>query len=186
MISRRPAKDTRESTSQHTMPYHHYLQTPAFSSTHVRSLTPIFRQSATQVCSTTLYSHLDLRICPQLRDIWLAQADAHTRDSSTTSPRVDALMWLSRATLDIIGLAGTPYFLTSLLSLISPPGFGYNFNSVQNAASGTPVENELANAFSIIFSTARKFRTITVLQVWFPFLRIFVCGFTLYITSPHP
>jgi hypothetical protein len=47
-------------------------------------------------------------------------------------------------------------------------------------------ENELARAFGIIFSTARKFRAITILQVWFPFLRRFVSNCFLAIPSPHP
>ncbi|KII86568.1 hypothetical protein PLICRDRAFT_113427 [Plicaturopsis crispa FD-325 SS-3] len=104
------------------------ILTPAFSSSHIKSLHPIFWQKAIQ-----------------LRDTWLKMAQ------ETPAPRVDALSWLSRATLDIIGLAG----------------FGYTFNSLANE------DNELANAFSVIFSTARKFRVMTILQVWFPFLRKF-------------
>jgi hypothetical protein len=46
-------------------------------------------------------------------------------------------------------------------------------------------ENELARAFGIIFSTARKFRAITILQVWFPFLRRFVSDRSLAIPSSH-
>jgi hypothetical protein len=52
--------------------------------------------------------------------------------------------------------------------IIIVPGFGYNFNSLVGK------HNELADAFATIFSTARKFRLITVLQVWFPLLRKFV------------
>ncbi|TFK40706.1 cytochrome P450 [Crucibulum laeve] len=109
---------------------------PAFSSTHIKSLTPIFWAKATQ-----------------LRDIWLTEIDSsedaegHEKGVS----RIDVLVWLGRATLDVIGLAG----------------FGYSFNSL------TDDTNELANAFGVIFSTARKFRMITILQVWFPFLRRF-------------
>lgn len=47
-------------------------------------------------------------------------------------------------------------------------GFGYHFNSL------TDDDNELANAFGVIFSTARKFRVMVILQTWFPFLRRFV------------
>ena len=35
-------------------------------------------------------------------------------------------------------------------------------------------ESELARAFGVIFGTARKFRVMTILQVWFPVLRRFV------------
>ncbi|KAJ7465309.1 cytochrome P450 [Mycena latifolia] len=121
------------------------ILTPAFSSSHIKSLTPIFWDKATK-----------------LRDIWLhtaSQADdeKESNDSKSNSSvppgyaRVDVLMWLGRATLDAIGLAG----------------FGYHFNSL------TDDNNELAHAFGVIFSTARKFRVMTILQVWFPFLRRF-------------
>lgn len=72
--------------------------------------------------------------------------------------RVDALTWLGRATLDIIGLAG----------------FGYTFNSLTDSS------NELALAYATMFSTARKFRVMTILQVWFPILRGFVSSGTLF------
>jgi len=123
------------------------ILTPAFSSSHIKSLTPIFWAKASE-----------------LRDIWLQLAsglstpESHSQytnnEATTKSPcaaRVDALMWLGRATLDVIGLAG----------------FGYHFNSL------TDDDTELANAFRTIFSTARKFRAMTILQTWFPFLRRF-------------
>ncbi|KAF8909014.1 cytochrome P450 [Gymnopilus junonius] len=119
------------------------ILTPAFSSTHIKSLTSIFWDKATE-----------------LRDIWLAQVDDATdsahhnndvagRDNSVT--RTDVLLWLGRTTLDVIGLAG----------------FDYAFNALKDDS------NELAVAFSTIFSTARKFRVMTILQAWFPFLRRF-------------
>lgn len=53
-------------------------------------------------------------------------------------------------------------------------GFGYVFNSLNSLHDPTVEQNELARAFGVIFSTARKFRVITILQVWFPILRKFV------------
>ena len=76
------------------------------------------------------------------------KSPATTQDGT----RIDALAWLGRATLDIIGLAG----------------FGYAFNSL------TDESNELALAFAAVFTTARKFRVMTILQAWFPILRGFV------------
>lgn len=105
------------------------ILSPAFSLSHIKSLTPIFWDKA-----------------EQLRDIWL-------QSSGDSVPRIDALSYLARATLDTIGLAG----------------FGYHFNSLSSCDN----TNELAHAFSVIFSTARKFRLITILQVWFPILRRF-------------
>lgn len=72
-------------------------------------------------------------------------------------PTIDVLSWLTRATLDAIGLAG----------------FGYHFDSLSPDTS-----NELADAFGVVFSTARKFRFMTIFQVWFPFLRRFVSVLT--------
>ena len=68
------------------------------------------------------------------------------------------LPWLARAALDVIGEAG----------------FGYPFHSLEAAAERRDEESELARAFGVIFSTARKFRVMTILQVWFPVLRRFV------------
>jgi len=62
------------------------------------------------------------------------------------------MAWLGRAALDVIGLAG----------------FGYAFDSLTN------VENELANAFRVIFETSSKFRARLILEMWIPFLRRFV------------
>ncbi|OJT07496.1 hypothetical protein TRAPUB_1681 [Trametes pubescens] len=80
-----------------------------------------------------------------------------TIESASAPCRLDVLPWLARATLDVIGAAG----------------FGYAFNSLEAAAERRESESELARAFAVIFSTARKFRVMTVLQVWFPVLRNF-------------
>lgn len=74
--------------------------------------------------------------------------------------RIDILHWLNRATLDVIGDAG----------------FGYRFNSLSATAGSSEGETELAHAFSVIFSAARQFRIISVLQAWFPVLRKIVRG----------
>ncbi|RPD61233.1 cytochrome P450 [Lentinus tigrinus ALCF2SS1-6] len=71
--------------------------------------------------------------------------------------RLDVLPWLARATLDVIGEAG----------------FGYAFGALEAAAERRESESELARAFGVIFGTARKFRVMTILQVWFPVLRAF-------------
>ncbi|KAG5648394.1 hypothetical protein DXG03_004968 [Asterophora parasitica] len=95
----------------------------------------------------------------KLRDIWLEQANTQ-EDMDAKCPRIDVLSWLARATLDVIGEAG----------------FGYDFDALSSHASAHPqneTHNELAAAFGVIFSTARKFRVMTILQVWFPVLRRF-------------
>ncbi|THG99229.1 hypothetical protein EW145_g7300, partial [Phellinidium pouzarii] len=114
---------------------------PAFSVASIKAVMPIFWDKASE-----------------LRDIWLRIVDdddddvapSHLHIKQAGTP-IDALAWLGRATLDVIGLAG----------------FGYTFNSL------TDESNELALAFASVFSTARKFRVMTILQAWFPILRSF-------------
>jgi len=54
-------------------------------------------------------------------------------------------------------------------------GFGYAFNALASKEQdkARQGENELAKAFSVIFDAARQFRVMSVLEVWFPFLRRF-------------
>ena len=99
---------------------------------------------------------------------------------------MDVLAWFARATLDVIGEAGTSFLGFRCIyaqkdSRNRVPGFGYAFNSLSAAShtAGGKEENELARAFAVIFSTARKFRVATILQVWFPALRRFVSIFPL-------
>ncbi|KAF7974757.1 hypothetical protein HWV62_11347 [Athelia sp. TMB] len=124
---------------------------PAFGRAQVRSLAPLFAGKARELAGR-----------------WGALADA-----VPAPPRVDVLAWLSRATLDVIGLAGAlcPSSLPDAADLF--PGFGYEFNALTPRAPGESGD-ELAEAFATIFSTARKFRIMTILQVWFPILRRFV------------
>ena len=82
--------------------------------------------------------------------------------------RLDVLPWLARAALDVIGEAG----------------FGYTFNSLEAAAERRDSESELAQAFGVIFGTARKFRVMTILQVWFPVLRRFVSFRSCVVCCP--
>jgi hypothetical protein len=94
-------------------------------------------------------------------------------DASLSCAKVDTLAWFGRATLDVIGLAGMFCILHSRDHRIVTVhfilvGFGYRFNSL------TDESNELALAYGTMFSTARKFRVMTILQVWFPILRGFV------------
>ncbi|TFK46543.1 cytochrome P450 [Heliocybe sulcata] len=86
------------------------IMNPAFGPIHLREMTSIFFDKAIQ-----------------LRDIWLSQIP-----TSGEPAKLDALSWLSRMTLDVIGLAG----------------FGYNFE----ALSPDQKPNELSQAFATIFN----------------------------------
>ncbi|KAF8440963.1 cytochrome P450 [Boletus edulis BED1] len=94
----------------------------------VKRLTPVFRDKASE-----------------LRDVWIGLS------SKDQSKPIDVLMWLSRATLDVIGIAG----------------FGYRFNALSGQS------DELANAYHLIFATAKKLQLRTILETWIPLLRKF-------------
>ena len=90
--------------------------------------------------------------------------------------RIDCLSWMSRTTLDIIGLAGKLSYPTChhhtffLIKKLNFPGFNYNFN----ALSGDPENNELMKAFSTIFKAGQKLSVIPVLRATFPALSFLV------------
>ncbi|KAF5386913.1 hypothetical protein D9615_002005 [Tricholomella constricta] len=105
------------------------VMNPAFGPSQVRELTEIFIAKSIQ-----------------LRDIWAAD----NANQGGTS-QVDALSWLSRTTLDIIGLAG----------------FNYKFD----ALSSDPKNNELNAAFATMFKAGTKISIIPMIRAWFPFLR---------------
>ncbi|KAK7056049.1 cytochrome P450 [Favolaschia claudopus] len=109
----------------------HKQQNPAFGIPQVRELTEIF---------------VDKSI--QLRDIWTTQAS-----KSDGIARVEALSWLSKATLDIIGLAGFNYKIDAL------------------AADDDAPPNELAEAFEASFASDTGFSFIRFLQMRYPLLR---------------
>ncbi|KDQ54060.1 hypothetical protein JAAARDRAFT_160998 [Jaapia argillacea MUCL 33604] len=106
------------------------VMNPAFGLVHIREMTDIF---------------LDKSI--QLRDIWSSIV------SSKEEPvRIDALSWLSRMTLDVIGLAG----------------FNYQFNSLNTDEK----PSELSQAFSTMFEAGQEFSILPFLQAFIPPLRI--------------
>ncbi|KAJ6499396.1 cytochrome-450 hydroxylase [Mycena sanguinolenta] len=81
----------------------------------------------------------------QLRDAWM---DLISSETESTSARIDVCQWLSRATFDVIGLAG----------------FDYSFNSIKDET------NELFIAyrdmFEIVISQSTVFRTL--LSIYLP------------------
>ncbi|KAJ7800339.1 cytochrome P450 [Mycena leptocephala] len=109
------------------------IMNPAFGAPQVRELTEIF---------------VDKSI--QLRDIWAAQAA-----NAGGIARVEALSWLSKATLDIIGLAG----------------FNYKIDALGATDDAEP--NELAEAFEALFAVETEFSIVHFLQFRYPVLRHF-------------
>ncbi|KAF7361367.1 hypothetical protein MSAN_01169400 [Mycena sanguinolenta] len=105
------------------------VMNPAFGAAQIRELTEIFVEKSVE-----------------LRDIW-----AGLVANANGAARVDILSWLSKATLDIIGLAGE---------------FISNFRSY---AEGT---SELGQAFADIFRSGETINFIRVLQSFLPVFRI--------------
>ncbi|KAG6373635.1 cytochrome P450 [Boletus reticuloceps] len=107
-------------------------QNPAFGPTQIRALTDTFFAKANR-----------------LRDLWFSEISKDP--TATITDTIDVVPWLTRVTLDIIGLTG----------------FNYDFDALE--ASGQP--NELSEAFSTLFSTSQSITILDVLQGLFPVLR---------------
>ncbi|KAG5642330.1 hypothetical protein DXG03_003005 [Asterophora parasitica] len=105
------------------------VMNPAFSPSQIRELTQIFVAKSIQ-----------------LRDVLVAD-----NASQGGISRVEVMSWLSKATLDIIGLAG----------------FNYEFDSLNPSGE----ENELSAAFASLFASSTKPSIIPMLRAWFPFFR---------------
>ncbi|KAH9937781.1 cytochrome P450 [Epithele typhae] len=103
------------------------IMNPAFGPAQIRELTIVFLNKSIE-----------------LRDAWDIQIPGNS------SLRIDVLKWLSRATLDIIGLAG----------------FNYEFNAIN--PRGPP--NELSEAFGQIFDPANRPSALSGLRIMTPFL----------------
>ncbi|KAJ7259650.1 cytochrome P450 [Mycena rebaudengoi] len=104
------------------------IMNPAFGAPQVRELTGIFIEKSIQ-----------------LRDVWAAEAEKHGGVG-----QVDVLSWLSKATLDIIGLAG----------------FNYKFNTLD----ADEKRDELDEAFTTI--TSSELGLLDFFQAKFPVLRL--------------
>ncbi|EJU05910.1 cytochrome P450 [Dacryopinax primogenitus] len=107
------------------------IMNPSFSPAEIRELTPIFWDKA-----------------GELRDIWVKELDQAAAGGANDLV-IDICKWMSRATLDIIGLAG----------------FGYAFESL------TDESNDLARAFSDLLILQRPSILILLLNL--------IPGFTL-------
>lgn len=85
----------------------------------------------------------------QLRDVMAAEI---AKNGEVV--RLDVLTWISKTTLDIIGLAG----------------FNYAFNALDPNGR----VDELSEAFSDIFSASHNSRFLNMLQAFIPPLRLIV------------
>lgn len=103
----------------------------------------------------------------------------HADDKGQT--RINVVDWLSRTTLDIIGLAGNIHsFIKTSIRLNRTTGFDYTFNALGNT-QGSP--SELQSIFNTVFRHSGQLRVWSFLQESFPSLRIFVRG--LHLSCYH-
>ncbi|KAF9036814.1 cytochrome P450 [Panaeolus papilionaceus] len=109
--------------------HHRRIMNPAFGAPQIREITEIFVEKSLK-----------------LRDLWLAET---VKEGGKA--RLDALSWLSRMTLDVIGLAG----------------FNYRFDALETDAE----DNELNKAFSSAFHTGKKMGVVPIIRTIFPSLR---------------
>ena len=120
----------------------------------------------------------------QLRDLWSVEIHkASTVNGNESGERViiDVCDWLSKMTLDVIGLAGQIVFPMNYSGSVELTwqwmsiGFNYSFNALNS--HGKP--NELNEAVRTMFRSPGGFGAVLpVLQAVFPPLRIFVNGFS--------
>ncbi|KAJ7087052.1 cytochrome P450 [Mycena crocata] len=102
--------------------------------------------AAPQICELT---SIFISKSMQLRDIWEAQAA-----KAGGAARVEVLSWLSKATLDIIGLAG----------------FNYEINALGTEGDAAPAD-ELSEAYEAAVAAEGSFSVMRLLQMRFRVLR---------------
>ncbi|KAJ7486788.1 cytochrome P450 [Mycena latifolia] len=107
------------------------IMNPAFGAPQVRELTKIFVQKSIQ-----------------LRDIWNVEAAQNGGNA-----RIEIMSGLTKATLDIIGLAG----------------FNYSINALGARSQDTP--DELATAFETLFAAESQMTPLRALQGLYPIFR---------------
>ncbi|KAF8655799.1 hypothetical protein AX16_002885 [Volvariella volvacea WC 439] len=105
------------------------IMNPAFGAAQIRELTEIFVEKSIQ-----------------LRDIW--EGESIKQGGVAT---IDVLSWLSRMTLDVIGLAG----------------FNYHFDNLRPNSK----PNELNEAFAVLLNPSKGLQLLPLLRGLFPALR---------------
>lgn len=100
----------------------------------------------------------------ELRDTWSELLDKPpTREEGI---EIDVCHWISRATFDVIGLAGEIFLGWRRQQSNRPAGFDYHFNAIQNES------DELFSAYKEMFEIAQGSAIRTVLGIYFPFLDV--------------
>ncbi|KIP05287.1 hypothetical protein PHLGIDRAFT_119937 [Phlebiopsis gigantea 11061_1 CR5-6] len=137
------AEDQQHKNQRHVL-------NPAFGPSQLKEITEIFTEKANQ-----------------LRDLWMAEISK----AGGGPTRVNGLSWMSRATLDIIGLAGQHIPLRRALDdPLTLPGAGFNYHFEGLNPSGQT--NELSEALGVLFNQGGRAQLFGFLQGMLPPLRL--------------
>ncbi|KAL5478248.1 hypothetical protein ACEPAI_2432 [Sanghuangporus weigelae] len=117
----------------------HKQQNPSFSTSSIRDVTPIFFEKALR-----------------MRDVWETDTIAENRNTKEVWTNFEVLSWMSRATLDIIGLAG----------------FHHDFNSLGGLDERESRSDSLNDAISLLLRSGDLPGFLTLLKASFPIFRI--------------
>lgn len=121
------------------------VATPAFSIQNLRGLVPLVFGKGNE-----------------LKEKWLEMTE-----NSPDPLTIDICHWVSRATFDVIGLAGKFVHLKFLRTLVKHlPGFDYNFNAIENET------NELFSAYKEMFEVAvsQSNPVRTIFRIYMPLI----------------
>ena len=134
------------------------VATAAFSVQNMRALVPIVFKKGTE-----------------LRDTWLDIL------GDTPSCKIDVCHWISRATFDVIGLAGSCLLLSPFIIALTEllfQGFDYNFEAIKGES------NELFGAykemFEVVISQGHPIRTL--LRIYAPFMCALLASFFFFFS----
>ncbi|KAL5514900.1 hypothetical protein ACEPAG_2216 [Sanghuangporus baumii] len=117
----------------------HKQQNPSFSASSIRDVTPVFFEKALR-----------------MRDVWETEILAENHNTKKVWTNFEVLSWMSRATLDIIGLAG----------------FHHDFNSLGGLDERESRSDSLNNAISLLLRSGDLPGFLTLLKASFPIFRI--------------
>lgn len=123
------------------------VATPALSIQNLRALVPLVFHKG-----------------DELRDKWSELLDKPP--TSEEGIEVDVCHWISRATFDVIGLAGEIFLGWRVQESNGSAGFDYHFNAIQNES------DELFSAYKEMFEFAQSNGVRTILGVYFPILDV--------------
>ncbi|KAL5520596.1 hypothetical protein ACEPAF_2597 [Sanghuangporus sanghuang] len=115
------------------------IMNPSFSTSSIRDVTPIFFEKALRMC-----------------DMWETEIISENRNTKDVWTNFEVLSWMSRATLDIIGLAG----------------FHHDFNSLDGPDEPQSRPDSLNDAINFLLRNGDLPGFLTLLKASFPIFRI--------------